>query len=112
MNRCPHRWICALLLAVGLAESGLAGCNWMTSGTPKALRQGIVVKCNQPKATLFIDERIVGTLDRAQGLRVGLPPNTYRVAVRLPGYFTRYLDVKVRPDEYQRLVVRLRRELD
>jgi hypothetical protein len=106
------RWICALLLASGLAGGGLAGCNWMTSGGPKALRQGIVVTCNQPKATLFIDERIVGTLDRAQGLRVGLAPQTYRLAVRLPGYFTRYLDVKVRPDEYQRLVVRLRRELD
>ena len=89
-----------------------AGCNWMTSGAPKGLRQGVVIKCNEPKATLYINERIVGTLSRPKGLRVGLSPGPYRLAVRLPGYFTRYMDVKITKDEYQRLTVLMRRELD
>lgn len=112
MNRDSQ--ISVLLLAgeLALCLGCSAGCNWMTSGGPKQLRQGLVVKCNQPKATLYIDERIVGSLNRPKGLRVGLSPGTYRMAVRLPGYFTRYLDVKVGPDKYQRVTVHLRRELD
>lgn len=97
-------------LALGFGAS--AGCNWLTPGGPKGLRQGVVVKCNHPKATLYLNERIVGTLSRPQGLRVGLPPGTYRLVVRLPGYFTRYLDLKVKKDEYQKVTVRMRRELD
>ncbi len=111
-NRVPlvRVWLVVVGLALGLG--GFAGCNWMTSGGPKQLRQGILVKCNHPKATLYIDERIVGTLSRPKGLRVGLSPGTYRVVVRLPGYFTRYSNVKVRSDEYQKMNVVLRRELD
>ncbi len=99
-----------LALAVGLG--GSVGCNWMTSGAPKGLRQGIVIKCNQPKATLYINERIVGTLSRPKGLRVGLAPGSYRLVVRLPGYFTRYLQVKISEDKYQKVTVSMRRELD
>ena len=105
----PVPTIRALLLSVGLV-AGLAlgfgassGCNWLTPGGPKELRQGVVVRCNQPKATLYINERIVGTLSRPKGLRVGLPPGTYRMAVRLPGYFTRYLDLKVKKDAYRKV---------
>ena len=112
MNRNPQ--IRHLLLGGGLALclGCLAGCNWLTPGGTKELRQGLLVKCNQPKATLYINERIVGTLSRPRGLRVGLVPGTYRMVVRHQGYFTRYLDVKVRPDKYQTVTVRLRRELD
>ncbi len=113
MNRVPQiRVRQALIVGLALCLGGIAGCNWMTSGGPKQLRQGIVVKCNHPKATLSINERIVGTLNRPQGLRVGLSPGTYRLVVRLPGYFTRYVDLKVRADEYQKMTVMLRRELD
>lgn len=103
-----------LMIVVGMTFclGCFAGCNWMTSGPPKGLRQGVLIKCNQPKATLYIDERIVGTLNRPKGLRVGLAPGTYRVVVRLPGYFTRFMNVKVGRDEYQKLTILLRRELD
>jgi len=103
-------WLVVLGLALSLGSS--AGCNWMTSGGPKQLRQGVLIKCNHPKATLYINERIVGTLSRPKGLQVGLNPGTYRLVVRLPGYFTRYVDVSVRADEYQKMTVVLRRELD
>jgi PEGA domain len=101
-----------LALGLGLGLGMSAGCNWMTSGGPKQLRQGVLVKCNHPKATLYINERIVGSLNRPKGLRVGLTPGTYRMVVRLPGYFTRYVNLKVRADEYQKMTVLLRRELD
>lgn len=100
----------AAVLTLGLGAS--SGCNWLTPGGPKELRQGVLVKCNHPKATLYINERIVGTLSRPKGLRVGLTPGTYRMAVRLPGYFTRYLDLKVKKNEYLKVTVLLRRELD
>jgi len=111
-NREPKLRVWLVAGGLALCLGGTAGCNWMASRGPKQLRQGLVVRCNQPKATLYIDERIVGALSRPKGLRVGLSPGKYRIAVRLPGYFTRYLDVKVGPDKYQRLTVLLRRELD
>lgn len=112
MNRDLHLRLGLLAVGLALCLGCFAGCNWMTTGAPRGLRQGVLVKCNQPKATLYIDERVVGALNRPEGLRVGLAPGLYRMVVRLPGYFTRYLDVKVTRDEYQRVTVLLRRELD
>lgn len=111
MKHLPNR-LMLLIVGLTLCLGGFSGCNWMTSGAPKGLRQGVLIKCNQPKATLYIDERIVGALNRPKGLRVGLAPGTYRVVVRLPGYFTRYMNVKVSRDKYQTLTIGLRRELD
>ncbi len=88
-----------------------AGCNWMAARPAPNMRQGLVVRCNKP-ATLFLNERMVGTLSRPKGMRVGLPPGSYRLVLRLPGYFTRYLDVKVKKDRYKVLTVLMRRELD
>ncbi|MFH2009578.1 MAG: hypothetical protein ABI333_23500 [bacterium] len=102
----------ARALGICFVAALLTGCNWLTASHPSQLRQGLVVRCQQNKALLYVNERLVGTVDVKNGTRLGLKPGSYRVAVKRAGFFSRYLDLHVRKDEYRTVRVDLKPELD
>ena len=104
-------WVMGALL-LPLLFCGM-GCNWLTGmNHPRQMRQGLLIRCNTPKAVLYIDEQMVSTLGDTQPTRLGMKPGTYRVVVKRVGYFDRYFDVRVRKDTYTRLTVTLVPELE
>jgi len=108
----PTTKTCVRAPAICLVVVLLAGCNWLTVTHPSLLRQGVVVRCKQPKALLYVNEKLVGTVDSKNGTRLGLKPGPYRVAVKRAGFFSRYLDLHVRKDEFRTVHVDLKPELD
>ena len=101
-----QRLVLALALP-GLAASALAGCDWTVQR-----RQGLVVRCNRPKALLYINEKLVGAVGDKRPVRIWLNPGRYRIAVKRTGFFTRYVNVHVKREQFLRLNVVLRPELD
>lgn len=99
-------WLALLALAVGAT-----GCATAPASRPSV---GLRIEASRPDATVWIDDRLMGTADdlvRRGG--VALPPGYHRVEVRHPACYSAYRDVELLPSAGpQALSVSLRPLLD
>ena len=86
-------------LVIGLL---LSGClNLPESSLQQTpVKAHLVVRCNVPEASLWINERYVGEVGEfPRGFR--LPPQRVLVEVRMDDHTTRYADLRLTPNDSQ-----------
>ena len=79
--------------------------------SPRALPGGGLLIHGAPSdATVFIDEKYLGTVASLGGRALELPEGTHRIEVRKEGYFAHYAEVTLARGVQQRLEVQLRKQ--
>jgi hypothetical protein len=84
----------AATAAIGLVAA--AGCAGAPRGAPT--RDAVVVLRSNVDAQIFVDGRFVAPISAARA-GVAMEPGPRRVELRREGYFSRYLELALRPAE-------------
>ena len=94
--------------AVVVVALGLAACAVTQPPRPQAT---LVVTCNVPDASLWIDDSFSGTVSTwAKG--APMPVGFHRIEIRHPAHFSFFAEVNPRQGEVIRLAPVLQRTLD
>lgn len=88
---------------------GFGACATMK---PRPVPTGILkVVCNEPEASLWLDDRALGQVGRwAQGGRV--PAGFRRITIRHPDYYPFYAEITLEPGATEVIEAELRRQLE
>jgi PEGA domain len=98
----------AALLAWLVGGAALAGC---AHTDPNVGKRGIWLDCDLPGANVYVDDVYLQHALRWRSQPMPLHPGFHRVEVTADGYYPFYAEVTVGDAGFQKLEVRLRREV-
>jgi hypothetical protein len=100
-----------VLVTALAAVSGLAAGCWARSTAVEAQPLGgVVLLCEPRDASLFVDDKYLGSVRGLRDRPLNLPVGTHRIEISKPGYFPHYAEVQVAQGVRERLEVTLRKE--
>ena len=101
----------ALSLTLLLACALLVSCGSSVANNVKARPlAGLLVICEPADASIYVDDRYMGSVKGLSRKPLLLPPGDHRVEVRRDGFFAHFSEVKVVNGVRQQLKVKLRKE--
>jgi hypothetical protein len=99
------RTVRAAALAGALAAS-LAACGGASRGGPASRDAVVLIDCNVPDASLFVDGRFLAPVSLVRG-GIALSPGVHRLELRHDAYLGRFLELTLGPAERRRVDAQL-----
>lgn len=81
------------------------------AGVHDAPRAFLVIACEPPDASIYVDDEYIGDLHRWRDGTVPLPPGEHRIALQREGFYTYRIDLTLKADRMTRLTLELVREV-
>ncbi len=97
---------CVVALAALSLLAPLAACGGAARPSPASRDAVVLISCNVPDASLFVDGRFLAPVGLVRG-GVALSPGEHRLELRHDEYLGRFLELTLAPSERRRVDAQL-----